>query len=76
VHIAPYPIISGSIGVYISDDCDISSGTKIYSFSNHYRSDQFSSNRRFCFALFVKYSPQYIIAGNPAKRIKNRFNSI
>ena len=63
VHIAPYTIISGIGGVYISDECGIAAGTKIYSFSNHFRSDEFPSNRKFCFALFVDHSRQYMIEG-------------
>jgi acetyltransferase-like isoleucine patch superfamily enzyme len=63
VHVAPYSIISGIGGVYISDDCGIASGTKMYSFSNHYRSDEFPSDHSFCFALFVEHSRQYMIEG-------------
>ncbi|MDM8553301.1 hypothetical protein QUF75_01035 [Desulfococcaceae bacterium HSG7] len=63
VHIAPYSIISGIGGIYISDECGIASGTKIFSFSNHYRSDEFPSNRNFRFALFVDHSSQFMIEG-------------
>jgi len=63
VHIAPYSIISGIGGIYISDECGIAAGTKIYSFSNHYRSDEFPSNRKFCFAIFVEESRQFMIEG-------------
>lgn len=63
VHIAPYSIVSGIGGVYISDNCGIASGTKIFSFSNHYRSDEFPSDWNFCFALFVESSRQYMIEG-------------
>lgn len=63
VHIAPYSIISGIGGIYISDECGIASGTKIFSFSNHFRSDEFPSDSGFCFAIFVEHSRQYMIEG-------------
>lgn len=41
VHIAPHCLLSGIGGLYISDECGFSSGVKVYSFSNHFRSDEF-----------------------------------
>jgi acetyltransferase-like isoleucine patch superfamily enzyme len=63
VHIALYVLISGIGGVCISDDCGISSGVKIYSFSHHYRSDEFPSDRSFCFNPLVEHNRQYMIEG-------------
>jgi len=63
VHVAPYSILSGIGGLYISDDCGIASGARIYSFSNHYRSDEYPSDRKYCFALFVEPLRQYMIEG-------------
>jgi acetyltransferase-like isoleucine patch superfamily enzyme len=63
VHIAPYCVLSGIGGVYISDECGVATGTKIFSFSNHFRSDEFPSNKEFRFALFVDQSRQFMIEG-------------
>jgi len=63
VHIAPYSIISGIAGVYISDDCGISSGVKIYSFSHHYRSNDFPSDRKYRFSPLIEHDQQYLIEG-------------
>jgi acetyltransferase-like isoleucine patch superfamily enzyme len=63
VHIGPYSIISGIGGVYISDDCGFSSGVKIYSFSNHFRSDHNPSDRNFHFGPLVKQEKQFLIEG-------------
>lgn len=63
VHLAPYSIISGIGGVEISDYCGIAAGSKIYSFSHHYRSDEFPSSREFLFAAGVDPDRQYMIEG-------------
>lgn len=63
VHLGPYSIISGIGGVYVGDECGLASGVKIFSFSNHYRSDEHPSDRRYPFALFVDHDRQYMIEG-------------
>jgi acetyltransferase-like isoleucine patch superfamily enzyme len=63
VHIAPYCVLSGIGGLYISDDCGIATGTKIFSFSSHFRSDESPGNKSFCFAIFVEHSRQFMIEG-------------
>jgi acetyltransferase-like isoleucine patch superfamily enzyme len=63
VHLAPYCIISGIGGVYISDECGISSGTKVYSFSNHPRSDEYPSDRSFHFGPLVAHERQFMMEG-------------
>jgi acetyltransferase-like isoleucine patch superfamily enzyme len=63
VHIGPFSVISGIGGIFISDECGFSSGVKIYSFSNYYRSDEFPSNRRFHFGPLVEHKRQFMIEG-------------
>jgi acetyltransferase-like isoleucine patch superfamily enzyme len=63
VHIAPYCVISGIGGVHIADNCNIASGAKMYSFSHHYRSDDDSGDRSFCFGPNVPANKQYLIEG-------------
>ena len=63
VHIGPFSIISGIGGVFISDECGFASGVKVYSFSNHYRSDEFPSNLQFHFGPLVDYKRQYMLEG-------------
>ncbi|MBX0330768.1 hypothetical protein K2Z83_24225 [Oscillochloris sp. ZM17-4] len=63
VHIAPQSIISGIGGVYISDDCGLSSGFKAYSFSHHFRSDDDPSDRSVQFNPLIDHSKQYMIEG-------------
>jgi acetyltransferase-like isoleucine patch superfamily enzyme len=63
VHIGPYCVISGIGGVHISDECGISSGVKVYSFTHHYRSNKFPSDRGFYFSPLVKQERQYMIEG-------------
>ena len=63
VHIAPQCIISGIGGAYISDNCSLASGAKLYSFSNHYRSDEFPSDRKIKFAIRVDQDQQFMIQG-------------
>lgn len=63
VHIGPYSVISGIGGIYISDDCGLASGFKAFSFSHHYRSEEFPSDRSFLFAQPVAPEKQYMIEG-------------
>jgi maltose O-acetyltransferase len=63
VHIAPYSIISGIGGVYISDDCGLSSGLKMYSFTHHYRSDTDKSDRNYCFSPLIDQQRQFMLEG-------------
>lgn len=63
VHIGLYSVISGIGGVYISDECTFSSGVKVYSFSHHFRSDEFPSDKNFGFGSLIEYDKQYMIEG-------------
>lgn len=63
VHIGPYSVISGIGGIYISDDCGLASGFKAFSFSHHYRSEEFPADRSFLFAQPVAQEKQYMIEG-------------
>ena len=62
-HIAPNCLISGIAGVYLSDECNLASGTKVYSFSHHYRSDESPSDRTVVFGPRVSGDRQYMIHG-------------
>ncbi|QTA83262.1 Hexapeptide repeat-containing protein [Desulfonema limicola] len=62
-HIGSFSIISGIGGVYISDDCTFSAGVKLYSFSHHFRSDDFPSDKKFGFGSVIEHSKQYMIEG-------------
>ena len=62
-HIAPNCIISGIAGVYISDGCGLNAGVKMYSFSNHYRSDEAPSDQSFNFASRDMGDRQFMIHG-------------
>ena len=63
VHIAPYCLISGIGGIYISDNCTLSSGVKAYSLSHHYRSDEFPNIRSFGFGSCIRPENQFMIEG-------------
>lgn len=63
IHIAPFSLISGIGGVYISDDCSIAANAKIYSFSNHYRSNEDPSNTKIFFTPLVDEKCQFMIEG-------------
>lgn len=64
VHVAANCLISGiSAGVYISEDCGIATGTKIFAFTNHYRSVKNPSDKNFNFAIMVDHEKQCIIEG-------------
>lgn len=64
IHIGPHSIISGIGGVSIFDNCGLSSGVKIYSFSHHYRSDEFPDNTHFHFGPLFDHERQYMIEGS------------
>jgi len=63
VHIAPYCIVSGISGVYVSDNCCFSASVKVYSFSHHYRSDKMPGDIRFNFGSRVFHNRQMMIEG-------------
>jgi len=63
IHIGTFSIISGIGGVYISDDCTFSAGVKVYSFSHHFRSDEFPSDHNYGFGSFIDPKRQYMIEG-------------
>jgi acetyltransferase-like isoleucine patch superfamily enzyme len=57
-------IISGiSQGVYISDNCGLSAGCRIYSFVNHYKSSRNPANHDIYFTPMVSHDRQCIIEG-------------
>lgn len=62
-HISPYCILSGISGIYFSDYCSLSANVKIYSFSHHYRSEEFKSDRSFIFSPRVDHERQFMIEG-------------
>jgi len=64
VHVAPFCIISGiSAGVYVSDGCGFSSGCKVYSFSNHFRSAKAPWDKSIHFGPRVPDNQQCIVEG-------------
>jgi len=64
VHIGPFSILSGiSAGIHISDDCGISSGCKLYSFSHHYKSKKQPSEKNIHFGPMVSDDRQCLIEG-------------
>ncbi|ETR65886.1 MAG: galactoside O-acetyltransferase [Candidatus Magnetoglobus multicellularis str. Araruama] len=63
VHIGPYSLISGIGGVFISDECGFSSGVKVYSFSNHFRSDALPSDKQFHFGPLAEKERTFMIEG-------------
>ncbi|MBW2000315.1 MAG: acyltransferase [Deltaproteobacteria bacterium] len=63
VHIGAFSIISGIGGVCICDECGFSSGVKVFSFSNHFRSDMDPSDTSFHFGPLVEHSRQFVIEG-------------
>lgn len=62
-HIAPYCIISGISGVYVSDDCCFSASVKVYSFSHHYRSDEMPGDTGYNFGSSGTHRNQFMIEG-------------
>ena len=64
VHIGAYSFISGiSAGVYISNDCCLSTSCRVYAFSHHYRSEQDPSNDRTHFGSMASHDRQCLIEG-------------
>ena len=64
VHISIGCILSGiSAGIYISKNCGISAGSKIYAFNSHYRSERKPSDRKYCFGPMVPHERQAIVEG-------------
>ena len=63
VHIAQYVSISGIGGVYISDDCTIAAGSKVYSFTHHYRSEKEPWRADVAFGSQVPHDRQFMIEG-------------
>ena len=63
IHIAPFCIISGIGGVYISDNCGISAYAKLYSFSNYYRDRRDSANPEYYFSCAADPVKQYMLEG-------------
>jgi acetyltransferase-like isoleucine patch superfamily enzyme len=63
IHIAPFCIISGIGGVYISDNCGFSANTKLYSFSHYYRNEQQPANREYYFSSSANLENQFMIEG-------------
>jgi acetyltransferase-like isoleucine patch superfamily enzyme len=64
VHIGVGCIVSGiSAGVFISENCGIAAGSKIYAFTSHFRSVKDPSNRNFNFAILAPQENQCMIEG-------------
>ncbi len=64
VHIGPGVVISGiAAGVYISDNCGLSAGSKVYAFSHHYRSRRHPGNDKICFTPLAPHDQQCLIEG-------------
>jgi acetyltransferase-like isoleucine patch superfamily enzyme len=62
-HIAPGCLISGIGGVHISDECNLAAGTKVFSFSHHYRSDDDPRDSSIVFGPMVANEQQFMIEG-------------
>lgn len=63
IHISPQCIISGIGGIYMSDNCGLSAGVKMYSFSHHYRARKDPGNRDIHFTPQTKFSNQSMLEG-------------
>ena len=63
VHVAPYSILSGIGGLYVSDNCSFSAGVRVYSLSHSYRSDEEPWNREVYFCSRVADELQFLIEG-------------
>ncbi len=63
VHVAPYSILSGIGGLYVSDNCSFSAGVRVYSLSHNYRSDEQPWNREVYFCSRVADEFQFLIEG-------------
>jgi acetyltransferase-like isoleucine patch superfamily enzyme len=62
-HIAPNCLLSGIGGLKIGNDSCISSSSKIYSFSHHYRSYKKPNDRAFVFGAFASSDKQCLLKG-------------
>jgi len=62
-HIAPFCILSGMAGIQLGDDCTLAAGSKLYSFSHHYRSLEEPENRNIIFGSRSASTQQYMIEG-------------
>ena len=62
-HIAPFCLLSGIGGIELKDDCNIAVGSKLYSFSHHYRSLDNSQDRTVVFSPLVPHDRQFMIEG-------------
>lgn len=64
VHIGAGCIVAGNYGgVFISDDCGLSSGVKIYALTSHYRSRNDPSNINICFGSRIPPKNQCVFYG-------------
>ncbi|HEX5435626.1 MAG TPA: DapH/DapD/GlmU-related protein [Gemmatimonadaceae bacterium] len=63
VHVGAYCLISGIGGVSIGNECTLSAGVRIYSFSHHYRSDEHPADRRIRFGSPGDPKRQFLIEG-------------
>jgi acetyltransferase-like isoleucine patch superfamily enzyme len=63
VHVGAYSIVSGIGGVRIGDECTLSAGVKLYSFSHHYRSDADPGDRSVRFGSRAAPDRQFLIEG-------------
>jgi acetyltransferase-like isoleucine patch superfamily enzyme len=61
VHVAPNVLIQGHGGVQIGENSGIASGTKIYSFSHHYRDLNSKSNEQYFFTPMVEHEKQALV---------------
>lgn len=63
VHIAPYVLISGMGGTFIGNNLTIASGSKVYSFSHHYRNLlDLSDNYDYKFSSMSPENEQFLIS--------------
>lgn len=63
-HIGPYSILSGiDSGIFIGNDCTLSSGAKFYAFSHHFRFHDNPENSLCSFGSMVDQTRQSMICG-------------
>lgn len=61
VHVAPNVVIQGHGGVQIGANSGVASGTKIYSFSHHYRDLNLKSTEQYFFTPMVEHEKQALV---------------